>query len=482
MGSISGVSPTATEMANSAACSQSPLVKPLTKSTTGTITSMKRMSTQETALTPFSKVLLGGFAFSSFASSPSRVSPPTATTSARALPLITLLPRKARSCRSVRLPSGAGAPLFSTGSLSPVSADWLTNRSRASRIRRSAGIMSPAHRCTRSPTAISSRGISLFSPARSTQAVVWSIPLSRAATLPLRVSCTKRSTPATSTMAAMMSTVAQLLSPGAANTTSVNTETSARASSTTVNGLIKAENSRRASGVGPLPGSRFSPYSCRRRRASSSVSPLSGVPSSSKRAALCRAAARSSRCRPVSRALPAAGAARRWDLKKRFIALYLLRIVWSRFGPQGYSARRGKGASAPQPPAAAPMGAGGGTGGCGRSGAWPSCAGTACCVHRVHLAFPDMSKAHGRQKPARAPQKGQKKATAREELPLRERRWRPDRRKGSAPGACAPPAISGPSQGVFSVTGALFHGARLLSKKDPVCRQGTRDRTPRRSV
>ena len=60
MGSISGVRPTATEMANSAACIQSPLVKPLTNSTTGTISSIKRISTQETELTPFSKVVLGG--------------------------------------------------------------------------------------------------------------------------------------------------------------------------------------------------------------------------------------------------------------------------------------------------------------------------------------------------------------------------------------------------------------------------------------
>jgi hypothetical protein len=40
---------------------------------------------------------------------------------------------------------------FSTGSASPVSADWLTNKSLAISTRQSAGIMSPADNATRSP-------------------------------------------------------------------------------------------------------------------------------------------------------------------------------------------------------------------------------------------------------------------------------------------------------------------------------------------
>ena len=209
MGSISGVRPTATEMANSAACIQSPLVKPLTNSTTGTISSIKRMSTQETELTPFSKVVLEGLVFSSLAIRPSMVSLPTASTRAFALPLTTLLPKKARLAVSVKASRwGRASPSFSTASLSPVRADWLTNKSLAPRMRRSAGIMSPAERCTRSPTTSSSRGISAFWPSRSTQAVVWSIPSSLSATLPLRVSWTKRSPPESSTMVAMIRTVA----------------------------------------------------------------------------------------------------------------------------------------------------------------------------------------------------------------------------------------------------------------------------------
>ena len=67
MGSISGVSPTATEMAKRAASSQSLLVNPLTKSTTGTMTSIKRIKIQETPLTPFSKVVCTGLVVSRLA-------------------------------------------------------------------------------------------------------------------------------------------------------------------------------------------------------------------------------------------------------------------------------------------------------------------------------------------------------------------------------------------------------------------------------
>ncbi len=53
-GSISGVRPTATDSAKVNASSQSPLVNPLITRTTGTMTSMKRISTQLTLFTPLS--------------------------------------------------------------------------------------------------------------------------------------------------------------------------------------------------------------------------------------------------------------------------------------------------------------------------------------------------------------------------------------------------------------------------------------------
>ena len=52
IGSISGVSPTATDRANKKASGQSPLVKPLIKKTIGTITNANRISSQLTWLTP----------------------------------------------------------------------------------------------------------------------------------------------------------------------------------------------------------------------------------------------------------------------------------------------------------------------------------------------------------------------------------------------------------------------------------------------
>ena len=58
-----------------------------------------------------------------------------------------------------------------------------------------------------SPTTISSMGSSCRTPARSRQAVVWIMAVSFSATLPLRVSCTKRSTPDTATITVMIPTV-----------------------------------------------------------------------------------------------------------------------------------------------------------------------------------------------------------------------------------------------------------------------------------
>lgn len=60
MGSISGVSPTAIEMAKSKASSQSPFVNPLMRKTMGAIVNMKRMRTQLMRLIPMSKVVGGG--------------------------------------------------------------------------------------------------------------------------------------------------------------------------------------------------------------------------------------------------------------------------------------------------------------------------------------------------------------------------------------------------------------------------------------
>ena len=85
---------------------------------------------------------------------------------------------------------------------------WLTNRSFASRIRTSAGIMSPADKWTISPTTRSSMGISVFScPMRVTVQVVVIIASSFSAAFPLRDSCTKRRVPEINTIVKMITTV-----------------------------------------------------------------------------------------------------------------------------------------------------------------------------------------------------------------------------------------------------------------------------------
>ena len=70
IGSISGVSPTATETANRSASSQSPLVIPLMRNTSGVITSKKRINIQLTRLMPLSKLVSGRAPAMSFATAP----------------------------------------------------------------------------------------------------------------------------------------------------------------------------------------------------------------------------------------------------------------------------------------------------------------------------------------------------------------------------------------------------------------------------
>ena len=57
IGNISGVNPTAMDMANNKALIQSPFVIPLIKNTIGTIININLIRTQETELTPFSKLV-----------------------------------------------------------------------------------------------------------------------------------------------------------------------------------------------------------------------------------------------------------------------------------------------------------------------------------------------------------------------------------------------------------------------------------------
>ena len=247
MGSISGVSPTATEIANKPASSQSPLVKPLRRNTIGTIISIKRTKIQETAFIPFSKPVTTGLASNAVAILPKIVEFPTPTTRHKAVPLMTVVPIKPRLASSVTAWSDCAereCPCFSTGTLSPVSAAWLINKSLVARKRTSAGSISPALSLTKSPCTSSSREISFCPcPARITAAVVRIIALSLAAALLLLVSWTKRRIPDKSIIDTMIMTVTGFLSSGAAKIMFVQAEMQARTAKTIVKGLIKASYS-----------------------------------------------------------------------------------------------------------------------------------------------------------------------------------------------------------------------------------------------
>ncbi len=188
IGSISGVSPTATEIPNRNACNQFPFVMPFITKTSGTIISIKRINTHDTAFTPFVKLVSTASSATDEAIEPKSVLSPTATITPAALPETTLLPINAILLYSVILPfSTETSGVFSTGSLSPVKPDWLIKRSFDLMIRISAGIISPTERCTISPATTSSNGISCIFPLfLSIVQVVVIIASSFSAALPLR--------------------------------------------------------------------------------------------------------------------------------------------------------------------------------------------------------------------------------------------------------------------------------------------------------
>ena len=216
IGSISGVKPTAMEIPNKNASSQSPFVRPLIRNTSGTMTSMKRISTQDTALTPFVKFVSTASFATAEAMEPNKVLSPTHTATAVALPEMTLLPINAILEYSVMLSFLLLIrAVFSIGSLSPVNEDCDTNKSFASMILTSAGIISPADKCMISPVTNSSIGISIFSfSSRVTVHVVVIIASSFSAAFPLLDSCRNRNTPLIMTIIKMIMAVAGSKSSG----------------------------------------------------------------------------------------------------------------------------------------------------------------------------------------------------------------------------------------------------------------------------
>ena len=108
-----------------------------------------------------------------------------ATTTAVAEPLSTLVPRNAMLVSSMGAVVAAffSTSNFSTGKLSPVSEPWVTNKSLASMMRTSPGIMSPAASFTTSPGTSCDTATSRGVPSRTTVAVTEIMALSLAAAL-----------------------------------------------------------------------------------------------------------------------------------------------------------------------------------------------------------------------------------------------------------------------------------------------------------
>ena len=153
IGSISGVSPTATASEKKKASRQLCFVTPLMTKTSGTNTAMNRIISQVNLLMPRSKAVSICWPARLRATLPKYVCAPVVTITAVAVPLSTLVPRKQVFVRSMveTLPRRSRASVFSTGMDSPVSVAWMTNKSFADRSRTSPGIMSPAQSLTTSP-------------------------------------------------------------------------------------------------------------------------------------------------------------------------------------------------------------------------------------------------------------------------------------------------------------------------------------------
>src|SRR4029453_13688339 len=103
VGSISGVSPTATATAKKNASFQSCLVSPLITKTSGTMTAMKRIMSQVNRATPWSKAGGIGAPVRVLGMVPRYVLGPVSTTTAVAVPLSTAVPRKQRLLSSSAL-------------------------------------------------------------------------------------------------------------------------------------------------------------------------------------------------------------------------------------------------------------------------------------------------------------------------------------------------------------------------------------------
>ena len=298
IGSISGVSPTATASAKTSAPAQSPLARPLVTNTTGTITSTMPIISQVNRARPTSNAVGACGAATAPESPPSSVSRPVATTTASAVPLATLVPSQATesSSRGGRPGVVSARANFSTGNDSPVSAACDTNRSLAATSLTSAGTMSPAARWIMSPGTSRSTGNSTGPPSRTTVACSRSSADSAAAASSARASCTNR-------RPAPMPSITSIIP---ADTSSpVATATAASIASSTTSGFTAARRRIRRRDGRSRVATTLGPCRARRLSASAVVRPARVAARSASTVSVAAAAAAATRGQTWMAASPA---------------------------------------------------------------------------------------------------------------------------------------------------------------------------------
>ncbi len=219
IGRSSGVSPTASAIANRNDSSRGLCVAVLTSSTKSTISTVTRMINRPNWRRPISDAVGGGSRASSAAMPAMAIFAPVPQTRNRPAPLTIEVPMKtALAASASSVASWCRSPAcFSTGNDSPVRSAWLTKRCCASSSRPSAGTRLPARSSTTSPGTTCARVTSCGVPLRSTLARTCTDCRSRCAARFARYSCTKSRITLASTMIEMITKLAT--SPASAATT-----------------------------------------------------------------------------------------------------------------------------------------------------------------------------------------------------------------------------------------------------------------------
>ena len=218
-GNISGVSPIATETAKINDVIKFPLNTELIIKTAMAIITTNLISIKPISFTPLSKLVSIFLWEILFARLPKYVWLPIDTTTPTPLPLTTFVPIKHKlfiSSGEVFSTSFNKQILelyFSTGVDSPVKDDCEINKSLASKILKSAGIIEPAVKTTISPGTTSFNGISTFLLFLITEVVVFIIAFNFSVALSDFVSCIKSKIPLKNTITDITITDVKSFSP-----------------------------------------------------------------------------------------------------------------------------------------------------------------------------------------------------------------------------------------------------------------------------